>query len=387
MRDLLTDRETARILGKRINGLYNIVDDFDAHPDDEWELVEGEHFEFASPPVAAEQGKRAHRFTEEGIEALARYIEAKEKTSLMQLLRERIFNVKQKRRQMLVSRRITQEFMEVGGDLVIQGELAFVSRKNTVGILQTNYQGLNNAWNRLRSAGQNDGEEALEIDKDFLEADSRQVLLSQRGIARVARDMRRNSRINQARKAWIETVGDLVETCFNAEIRYLTQGSELAEKRAKGAAGHRCEVTGLKASRQKKMALDGHHLFDRRSRPDLVDLPDNILVITPDLHQEFHSWRTGSCTPNDVLTFAETVRADLFDPVNSRQMKRLAGPDPTAQKATTGTGWPTGEISPINLRHCPPTHCRSRRQQPLAETAVGLWKGYSLRPRTAVGRR
>ncbi|MCT0219104.1 hypothetical protein KQ304_08850 [Synechococcus sp. CS-1329] len=323
MRDLLTDRETARILGKRIDSLYKIVDAFDAQSDDEWELVEGEHFEFTGAPVAAAQGKRARRFTEEGIEALARYIETKEKIGLLRLLRDRIFNVKQKRRQMLVSRRITQEFMEMGDDLVIRGELAFVSRKTTVSILQTNYQGLSNSWSRLRSTGTEDGEEALEIDKDFVEAEAKIVLISQRGIARVARDMHKNSQITPARKAWIEAVGDVVETCFNAEIRHLTQGSDLAIKRAKGAAGNRCEVTGQKSSRQTKVDLAGHHLFDRCSRPDLADLSDNILVIIPDLHQEFHSWRPGACTPNDFLTFAETVRADLFDPVNSRQMKRL----------------------------------------------------------------
>ena len=38
-RDLLTDRETAKILGKKINTLYRTVDFFDAHDDDEWDLV------------------------------------------------------------------------------------------------------------------------------------------------------------------------------------------------------------------------------------------------------------------------------------------------------------------------------------------------------------
>lgn len=45
------------------------------------------------------------------------------------------------------------------------------------------------------------------------------MLISQRGIARVARDMRVNSRITKTRQAWIEAVGEVVETCFNSEIR------------------------------------------------------------------------------------------------------------------------------------------------------------------------
>lgn len=49
MRDLLSDSEAARILGKRRTQLYRIVDRFDADPNDEWELEEGLHFEFAGP--------------------------------------------------------------------------------------------------------------------------------------------------------------------------------------------------------------------------------------------------------------------------------------------------------------------------------------------------
>ena len=73
----------------------------------------------------------------------------------------------------------------------------------------------------------------------------------------------------------------------------------------------------------KKIDLDGHHLFDRCSRQDLADLPENILVLMPDLHREFHGWKSGPCTPKDVLVFIEIARGDLFDPVNSRDMKRL----------------------------------------------------------------
>ena len=323
MRDLLTAQETARILGKRIDSLYNIVDAFDAKSDDEWELVEGEHFEYAGPAVTGTNGRRPRRFSEEGVEALARYIEATEKTGVIGWFRERLFNVKQKRKQLLVSRRITQEFIEAGGTLEIRGDLAFVSRKTTVGILQTNYKGLSNSWERLRTAGTEEGEEALQLNKDFLESEERQVLISQRGIARVARDMRVNSRITKTRQAWMEAVGEVVESCFNSEIRYLTEGVDRAIKRAKAAAGHRCEITGQKATVQKKIDLDGHHLFDRRSRPDLADLPENILVLMPDLHREFHGWKSGPCTPNDLLTFIQTARGDLFDPANSRDMKRL----------------------------------------------------------------
>ena len=149
------------------------------------------------------------------------------------------------------------------------------------------------------------------------------MLISQRGIARVTRDMRVNSRITKTRQAWIEAVGEVVESCFNSEIRYLTEGVDRAVKRAKAAAGHRCEISGKKAAVHKKIDLDGHHLFDRRSRPDLADLPENILVLMPDLHRSPMAGRVVPAPPR-MCWFSSKPRGEiLLDPVNSRDMKRL----------------------------------------------------------------
>lgn len=325
MRDYLTDRETAKILGKRIDSLYKIVDEFDRDPDDEWALEEGVHFEDAGPGALNKDGqrRRLRRFSEEGVEALARYVEATEKTGVLGWFRERLFHAKKKRKQLLVARRVTQEFIDGVDDLVISGDLAFVSRRTTVAILQTNYQGLNNSWRRLRLAGTADGEDALQLDRDFIETDGRQILISQKGIRRVADDMLKNSRITKSRQAWIQAVGEVAEGCIELEIRHLTEGVSRAIERAKNAAGKRCEVTGVKTFRQRQIDLDGHHLFDRRSRPDLADFPDNILVLTGEIHREFHGWKPGPCAPRDFLCYLETVRADLFDPVNARSLKRM----------------------------------------------------------------
>ncbi len=74
MQDLLTDKETARILKIRIEKLYQTVDFFDKYDDDDWDLIEHEHFEF----VQRAGEFRSRRFTEEGVEAMARYLEKDE---------------------------------------------------------------------------------------------------------------------------------------------------------------------------------------------------------------------------------------------------------------------------------------------------------------------
>jgi hypothetical protein len=63
MRNFLSDSEAAKILGKRRTQLYRIVDLFDADPNDEWELEEGVHFEFAGTEVPGTQGQRPRRLT------------------------------------------------------------------------------------------------------------------------------------------------------------------------------------------------------------------------------------------------------------------------------------------------------------------------------------
>jgi len=325
MRDFLTDQETAKLLGKRIDQLYSIVDAFDARADDEWELNEGEHFAFVSAAVDP-YGRRRRRFTEEGVEALARYLEARETRGFLQKILDRLTNWKMRRKQLLVSRRITQEFLTVGDALVFSGSRAFVPKKTTVSILQTNYKGLNNAWGRLRTAGQLEGGEAVQLGHHFTLDEDKNLYFSEMGIARIAWDMKHNSTISQSRKVWMEAVGEVVERCFQAEVKHLLSAPKRIEdavKKAKRAAKERCEVTGQSKKAHTALELDGHHLFDRRSRPDLADATANILVLNPDLHSEFHSWKSSAtCCPQDFIEFITSVRGDLFDPVNSRAMAR-----------------------------------------------------------------
>ncbi len=64
------------------------------------------------------------------------------------------------------------------------------------------------------------------------------------------------------------------------------------------------------------LRVDGHHLFDQKSRKDLATKQDNILVIERKIHLEFHGWHgKESCTPHDFLAF-----------LTERQSYQFAGP-------------------------------------------------------------
>ena len=322
MRDLLTDKETAKILGKRIDTLYKTVDFFDSDDEDEWELNEGEHFEFKT-----RSGEyRERRFYEEGVEALAEYFD-RNTPGIIRIVAEALTHRRRRRKQMLVSRRITQELIEAGSLVEVRGELGFVTRKTCISILQTNGRGINNSIERLCQTGLLDGEEGMEIEKHFLLSEEGQKIWSQKGLASMAIDMSHNSSITKARKAWVGAVGEVVEDCFKTEIKRLAAAPLRIDKaiaKAKRAVRDTCQVTGKKKARGRELTLDGHHLFDKANRPDLADFHDNILVIESSIHSEFHSWQGGNgCEPKDFLNYSSEVRGDLFDSSNSRAMERF----------------------------------------------------------------
>ena len=286
-RDLLTDRETARILGKKINSLYKTVDFFDSGDKDEWDLVEGQHFEFTT----RSGDYRERRFYEIGVEALAEYFD-RNTPGIIKLVGEALTHRRRKRKQMLVSRRITQELIESGSLVEVRGELGFVGRKTCINVLQTNGRGINNSIDRPSQSGMLDGEEGLEIEKHFLLSEVGEKIWSQKGLASMAIDMSHNSSINKARKAWVGAVGEVVEDCFKIEIKRLAAAPlriDQAIAKPKRAVRDTCQVTGKKKARGKDLSLDGHHLFDNSNRSDLADLSDNILVVEYSINSDFHS--------------------------------------------------------------------------------------------------
>jgi len=321
-RDSLTDRETAKILRKKINTLYKTVDFFDSNNEDEWDLIEGEHFEFKRQSG----DDRERRFYEEGVEALAEYYD-RNTPGIVKLVSEALTHRRRRRKQMLVSRRITQELIEAGSLLEVRGELGFVSRKTCINILQTNGRGINNSIERLCQTGLLDGEEGLEIEKHFLLSEEGKKIWSQKGLASMAVDMSHNSSITKVRKAWVGAVGEVVEDCFKIEIKRLSAAPLRIDKAiatAKRAARDTCQVTGKKKARGRDLSLDGHHLFDKSNRSDLADFSDNILVVESSIHSDFHSWKGGSgCQPKDFLNFSSEIRSDLFDSSNRRSMERF----------------------------------------------------------------
>jgi hypothetical protein len=302
-RDAFSDKEAAKMLGITPSKLYRICDFFDSDPNDPWELIEGEFFEF-EPGQA-----RKRRFYEEGVMALAKYLEETEGGGFLARLKEFFTHHRARVTRALVQRRIIQVTQD-RSVLEIRGDLLFLQQRSVVRILGTNGRGMAGAVRRIQeeSAGL-DGAEGLEIDVHFADIDGGgQRHWSQRGIARLARTMHDKGRITKARRAWVKAVADVAEDCFAVQRKLLESHEakvKAAKERARKKAG-RCAVTQKKpsAADQSPIELDVHHLFDSSSRPDLASLDENLLVITTALHRNFHKWMgSRSCEPQDFVDY------------------------------------------------------------------------------------
>ena len=311
---LLSDEETAKVLGIRINKLYGICDFFDEDEEDEWDLIEGEHFEWQRKDV----GKR--RFYEAGAVAIAKYLQEAETSSFLGEIFDKIIEVfthrRQKIRQHLVRRRVSIEFSSLDDACIVEN-LVFLARPKAIRILETNGKGLNYAIRRIQDNTSLDEQGQLEPGVHFDNINNVQHW-SQRGIARVAADMSHNheKRSRKSRKAWTETVFEEIENAIQEQRKYLESSEARIQKaieKAKRLAQNKCQVTLQKRTATNPFDLHTHHLFDKRTRPDLADVIDNLLVMNAEIHKGFHLWHgSESCEPKHFIDYLLHVEDDKF---------------------------------------------------------------------------
>jgi len=298
------------MLGIPVSKLYRICDFFDQDPDDQWDLIEGQFFEY-EPGQA-----RKRRFYEEGVMAIARYLEETEGGSFLARLKEFLTHHRARVTRALVQRRIIQVTQDRSA-LEIRGELVFLEQRAVIRVLGTNGRGLHGTVRRIVDEGAGlEGAEPLRIGVDFADLEGKeQRHWSQRGIVRLARTMHEKGRITKARRAWVKAVADVAEDCFEVQ-RKMLESHEARVKAAKDRArrkARRCAVTqqAPKPADRNPVELEAHHLFDAATRPDLAAFDENLLVITSLLHRNFHKWMDGrACEPQDFVDYL--LRNELF---------------------------------------------------------------------------
>lgn len=290
---LIQAEDLAEILRVSLEDLYSYCDYFDQDQEDDWELIEDEHFVWTNK----KHGARA--FTHAGAIELAKYVETQidRKNPLRRLIK--IF-IDRKQKQ-FVSALVMTRVSEVGaitGAIQIRNGHAFISTRQTRYILR-----LHTRQDILQRAVEyeqrgDSGRAPMRDGTHFINIpDEPHRLYSAEGIKRLSMGLQHICK-SRATRSWNSAVeGSILQTVKEVAKPLLLDDKELkrAVQAAKTKAKQRCEITGKQKGRENlNFQLAVHHLYDSNSHTFLRCEPSNLIAINAQLHDAFHAWMGGT---------------------------------------------------------------------------------------------
>lgn len=317
----ITDKELAHALDINVDRLANICDEFDADPNDDWELTKGIHFEWA--PFGARV------FSAEGAVEICNYLENNQRERpLLQRWKRWLLQRDQRLKGLMIAKRV-QEISELNGQLVFKNGKAFLAPKACREVLNlgTRQDILNRTFAEIQRS-ENTEIEALKIDVDFLNHEQDKRYFSRSGLASIGKQLGvRHSQ--KHRQEWLKVVVEYAPPALEAIEKHEAareQRIKNAMKRACTLANGYCQLTNRRKSVH-RFNLEAHHLFDKKLYPQFADMEANLIAIDGRIHSHFHQWMGGahvSCTVEDLERYIEEFSNSLFADGNAEQATRVA---------------------------------------------------------------
>lgn len=301
-KEIFTIREAELIQWLSISHkrLDEIVSFFDADPNDDWDLVEGDDYQFVN------KEKKLRNFSPKGAFKIASYIEKNEKRGIFYKFKEFFTKHDQKIRRSLARKSIFAELTDSGEIQVYQG-VAMIHKQSLRRILETNGAKLNKTVNHLQQRT----DKPLELGVDFYEDEKREFWFSESGIVMISKSMS-ETLTNKSRQEMCKMIAMEFPLAFKEIQEHLDDDTkqkieiEKAKKRAKTRDKNTCQVTGQKPDKDVKFNLAVHHLYSVQKYPHLATLDLNLVTIKEEIHQEFHGNLGGfhqPCTIEDFIEF------------------------------------------------------------------------------------
>jgi hypothetical protein len=301
-KEIFTIREAELIQWLSISHkrLDEIVSFFDADPNDDWDLVEGDDYQFVN------KEKKLRNFSPKGAFKIASYIEKNEKRGIFYKFKEFFTKHDQKIRRSLARKLIFAELIDSGEIQVYQG-VAMIHKQSLRRILETNGAKLNKTVNHLQQRT----DKPLELGVDFYEDEKREFWFSESGIVMISKSMS-ETLTNKSRQEMCKMIAMEFPLAFKEIQEHLDDDTkqkieiEKAKKRAKTRDKNTCQVTGQKPDKDVKFNLAVHHLYSVQKYPHLATLDLNLVTIKEEIHQEFHGNLGGfhqPCTIEDFIEF------------------------------------------------------------------------------------
>jgi len=301
-KEIFTIREAELIQWLSISHkrLDEIVSFFDADPNDDWDLVEGDDYQFVN------KEKKLRNFSPKGAFKIASYIEKNEKRGIFYKFKEFFTKHDQKIRRSLARKLIFAELIDSGEIQVYQG-VAMIHKQSLRRILETNGSKLNKTVNHLQQRT----DKPLELGVDFYEDEKREFWFSESGIVMISKSMS-ETLTNKSRQEMCKMIAMEFPLAFKEIQEHLDDDTkqkieiEKAKKRAKTRDKNTCQVTGQKPDKDVKFNLAVHHLYSVQKYPHLATFDLNLVTIKEEIHQEFHGNLGGfdkPCTIEDFIEF------------------------------------------------------------------------------------
>ena len=323
---ILEEKELAKILGISLQELDKIIEFFDSDPHDEWDLEEGVDFCFSNISLK----KRV--FSPEGANSIAHYIDEHpeyDSRNIFKKLTDWIFNAKQRVRRSLVRQHIITT-LDIHDSGIVRQKSGhdFINRKACVALVKTSYAKWNSVFKDIQQSSTPfiPGEH-LEEDIDLKENFFRSDALSRVGL-QLSKELK-----NKQRRLWCE---DFSLEC-EPVIKKLMSEEEARQKRiqavkekAKRRDKKRCQVTHVHRDKYNNVVLEAHHLYCAKHFPHLADIENNLITLSSEVHQEFHTFMKGTknpCTADDFLNFLHERYPDSTEHLGHRleNIKKIFG--------------------------------------------------------------
>ena len=298
----IRESELAEMLEIGVEELYKTVIFFDSDPNDQWELKENTHFIYLNKSL------KERLFSKEGACAVAKYIEDTQSQSILSRVKEFITRHREKIRNAFIN----QKIQENCSSLTLRNNRYFLSKKDVVNIFCTNHSRINIAFEKIR-----DSDSPLIVYQDFDDIDGvRYYSLS--GLDKLSRHLGEVLTVKD-RKSWCKAVESVSKKTFKLIIDAETAKQkriEAAMYRAKKRDKSQCQVTGIKRDRQNKSVnIIVHHIYDRHHYPHLSDCDDNLITLSQEVHNDFHTWNGGyqkSCNADSLIKFVQQLHPDNY---------------------------------------------------------------------------
>lgn len=317
----ILSKELAEALEISEDRLYEICEEFDADPDDDWELEKGIHYE--PGPV----GSRI--FSSEGAIEICNYLEVNiAERPLLTRFKRWLLRRDRNLKGLMIRKRV-HEASDRKGQLVFQSGRAFLAPRACREVL-----GLGKRQDILKRTFKeiqrctNTEIEPLVINEDFFEGEEPgKEYFSSSGLAALGKQL--GTRLTQKhRQEWVKVVAEYAPkalTSLEAHERGKEKHIRQVMDRVRKEAKRRCQLTGRR-QQVHKFDLEVHHLYDRMSYPQFADREANLIPIASDIHTHFHQWMGGpkvSCTVEDMEKYIEEFGNSLFSDGDNEQASRV----------------------------------------------------------------